>query len=266
MRHGVITKFDPKPGVSISTLAWEYAPGFQVPEHAHGADQLIFATQGVMEVASGEWLWLIPPNFAIWIPAGTQHSIRMPGAVSMRTLYLRRGLARGLPGTCAVLHVTPLLREVIVHTVGRGQLRSRRQIDRSLCDVTLWQLKRASPLPTSITLPKDGRALKVARSAMHGLADRVTLQELCEEGAIGVRTVERIFRNEVGMDFETWRRQVRLMKGIELLVSGAAVKEAAFAVGYRQPSAFVTMFKQTLGATPKAWLRVVAGDARRATS
>ena len=31
------------------------------------------------------------------------------------------------------------------------------------------------------------------------------------------------------------------MKGIELLVGGASVKEAAFAVGYRQPSAFVEM-------------------------
>lgn len=74
------------------------------------------------------------------------------------------------------------------------------------------------------------------------------------EAAISVRTVERIFREEVGMDFEAWRRQVRLMKGIESLVRGSSVKEAAFAVGYRQPSAFVAMFRKTLGSTPKAWL------------
>src|ERR1035438_2686236 len=100
MRHGVVSDYDPKPGVSISTLSWEYAPGFQVPEHGHGADQLIFATHGVMEVASGQSLWLIPPNFAIWIPARTLHHIRMPGAVSMRTLYFRRGLARRIAAGC----------------------------------------------------------------------------------------------------------------------------------------------------------------------
>ena len=57
------------------------------------------------------------------------------------------------------------------------------------------------------------------------------------------------------MDFESWRRQVRLMKGIELLVAGRSVKEVAYAVGYRQASAFVQLFRKTMGTTPKAWVR-----------
>jgi AraC-like DNA-binding protein len=258
MRHGLVTCYDPKPGVSISTLAWEYAPGFHVGEHGHGADQLIFATHGVMEVASGQSLWLIPPNFAIWIPAGTLHSIRMPGAVSMRTLYFRAGLGWRLPDLCSVLHVTPLLRELIVHTVGIGQLSSRRPLQRALRDVILSQLEAASPVPVSIRLPLDPRALAVAQALMRGLANRPTLQQLARRAAISVRTVERVFRAEVGMDFEAWRRQVRLMRGIELLAAGSSVKEAAFAIGYRQPSAFVTMFRQTMGSTPKAWLSLIA--------
>jgi AraC-like DNA-binding protein len=43
------------------------------------------------------------------------------------------------------------------------------------------------------------------------------------------------------------------VKAIELLVVGRQIKEVAFEVGYRQPSAFVEMFRQTLGMTPKAW-------------
>jgi AraC-like DNA-binding protein/mannose-6-phosphate isomerase-like protein (cupin superfamily) len=258
MRHGLVTCYDPKAGVSISTLAWEYAPGFQVDEHGHGADQLIFATHGVMEVASDQSLWLIPPNFAIWIPAGTLHSIRMPGACSMRTLYFRAGLVRRLPKVCSVLHVAPLLRELIVHTVGIGQLSARRPLQRALRDVILSQLEAASPVPVSIRLPLDSRALAVAQALMRGLADRPTLQELARRAAISVRTVERVFRAEVGMDFEAWRRQVRLMRGIELLAAGSSVKEAAFAIGYRQPSAFVTTFRQTMGSTPKAWLSLIA--------
>src|SRR5438445_6312081 len=37
------------------------------------------------------------------------------------------------------------------------------------------------------------------------------------------------------------RRQVRAMKGIELLVAGRSVKTVAAEVGYRQPSAFVEL-------------------------
>ena len=65
MRHGVSTEYDPKPGVSISTLAYEYPADFNVPEHSHGSDQLIYATRGLMQVSAGQSYWLIPPQFAV---------------------------------------------------------------------------------------------------------------------------------------------------------------------------------------------------------
>src|SRR5262249_50381995 len=72
-----------------------------------------------------------------------------------------------------------------------------------------------------------------------------------------VRTIQRVFRRETGSDFEFWRRQVRLMTAIELLVSGHSVKEAAFALGYRQATAFVEMFRGILGTTPGAWIQTL---------
>ena len=87
----VLTEYDPKRGVSVATLAYEYPSSYQVPEHAHGSDQLIYAIRGLMEVSSDESVWLIPPHFALWIPAQTCHRIHMPGPVSMRTLYLKAG-------------------------------------------------------------------------------------------------------------------------------------------------------------------------------
>jgi len=77
-----------------------------------------------------------------------------------------------------------------------------------------------------------------------------------------VRTIERAFRSEVGTDFATWRRQARLMKAVELLVAGSLVKQAAFATGYRQPRAFVEMFRRSFGATPKAWVAALGGGTR----
>ena len=49
------------------------------------------------------------------------------------------------------------------------------------------------------------------------------------------------------------------MKAVELLAAGSLVKQAAFATGYRQPSAFVEMFRRTFGATPKAWAAALGG-------
>ena len=253
MRHGFVTDYDPQPGASISTLAYEYPPGFDVPLHAHGSDQLIYATNGVMEVSAGQSFWLIPPQFAVWIPTRTMHSIHMPGAVSMRTLYLRPGLARGLPPACTVLHVTALLRELIVEAVRLGQLLTRNRMHGALKDLLLFHLTSAPAVATFLTMPRDTRALAVARALMANQSASPSFESLCEDAGASVRTIQRAFRREVGVDFETWRRQARLIKAVGLLVGGHSVKQVAFDVGYRQTGAFVEMFRRTFGTTPKAW-------------
>ncbi len=262
-QNTVLTAYDPKRGVSVATLAYEYPSGFQVPEHAHGSDQLIYAISGLMEVSSDQNMWLIPPHFALWIPARTRHHIRMPGSVSMRTLYLRAGLAAGLKPRCAVLHVTPLLRELIFEAVNAGQLRTRNRYECALRDLLLRQLQTASPMPTLITLPREARALAVAHAVLRNPAEPKTMAVLCFEVGVSVRTIERVFRHDVGASFESWRRQVRLMKAVELLVAGSSINELAYRVGYCQPSAFVEMFRRTFGTTPKAWISALQNLGQR---
>jgi mannose-6-phosphate isomerase-like protein (cupin superfamily) len=107
MRHPanmrlLVAENDPGPGASVSTLAREYPRASHVRAHAHASDQLMYASAGVMQVTAGRRIWVIPPRFALWVPARTVHEIRMPEAVSMRTLYLRRGLIDQWT-TCTVL-------------------------------------------------------------------------------------------------------------------------------------------------------------------
>jgi transcriptional regulator GlxA family with amidase domain len=176
----------------------------------------------------------------------------MPGAVSMRTLYLRSGIARG-PG-CTVLHVTPLLRELIVEAVRLGDLKIRNPLHRALRELIAAQVNAASSIPTSLAMPHDTRALALAQDTIRVTRQTKPLHSQCRRLGLSVRTMQRIFRREVGIDFETWRRQARLMKAVELLAQGRSVKEVSFAVGYRQPGSFVTLFRETFGTTPKAWI------------
>lgn len=249
----LVRENDPRRGISISTLAREYARGSYVALHAHGADQLIYASRGVMGVTSGQSSWMIPPHFGLWIPARTPHQIRMPERVSMRTLYLRPTLT-DLPPVCTVLHIGSLLRELIFEIVRVGELRTHNGTQCALRDLLVAELERASPVPTVVVLPKDPRALIVAQAVIANPALRNSLNSLCALAGLSVRTLERIFRRDVGTNFEYWRRQVRLIKGVELLFSGSSVKEVSFTVGYQHPSAFVALFRSTFGSTPKAWI------------
>jgi AraC-like DNA-binding protein len=249
----LIPDFDPGRGISIATLAYEYPRGFLVSEHAHGSDQLIYAIRGLMEVYSDRSAWLIPPNFALWVPAHTRHRIRMPTAVSMRTLYIRPGLVTRPEPHCAVLSVAPLLRELMVETVRLGRLSLRNREHCNLCDLTALHIRRALPIPTEIRMPQDPRALSVATRILDSLVESPSLPTLCNQVGVSTRTLQRLFRTDVGIDANSWRQQARLTRAVELLVHGSSVKQVALAVGYAQPSAFVAAFRRVFGLTPKIW-------------
>jgi AraC-like DNA-binding protein/mannose-6-phosphate isomerase-like protein (cupin superfamily) len=249
----IVTENDPGRGVSVATFGNEYPRGFHLAPHAHLSDQLMYASSGVMQVSAGRRVWTIPPRFGLWIPAGTVHQITMPEQVSMRTLYLRPHVFDRWT-TCTVLHVRPFLRHLIIEIVGNGGLRARRTLDRAFREILVAELGKASALPIGVTLPGDPRASAVAHAVLGRGEFKSPLASLCHSAGVGVRTLQRIFRKELGMDFETWRRQVRLMKAIERLAGGESVKEAAFHVGYREASALVALFRVTLGMPPKAWM------------
>src|SRR5512142_1572175 len=107
---------------AITTFAHDYPAGHVIPLHFHDRDQLVYASRGVVTVRTRNGTWVVPPQRAVWIPAEIPHTITMSGLVAMRTLYLKPRMARALPRDCCVVHVSPLLKELILHSCAMGAL------------------------------------------------------------------------------------------------------------------------------------------------
>ncbi|WP_243649671.1 AraC family ligand binding domain-containing protein [Azotobacter chroococcum] len=60
----------------IVVMAKDYPAGHVVPRHTHACGQLIYAVSGIMEVRTDSGLWLVPPQRALWMPAGIAHAMR----------------------------------------------------------------------------------------------------------------------------------------------------------------------------------------------
>ena len=242
-------------GIAVAARIQDYRPGHTVPLHFHERDQLVYATRGVMTVRSADGTWVVPPHRGVWIPANTPHTINMSGVVAMRTLYLRPRIARRLPRTCCVVNVSPLLKELILHACTLKSLATRNKRECHVIESILDQLEAIQTIPLQLPHVSDARASRVAQRLLGDPGNTQTLAKLCKGTGASKRTVERLFQQETGMTFGKWRQQLRLMQAMRLLADGAKVTHAALEAGYSTPSAFIAMFRKSLGTTPTAYFR-----------
>ena len=240
----------------IATLTYDYPAGHVVPLHFHDRDQLVYASRGVMTVRTSEGTWVVPTHRAVWIPATVPHTITMSGTVAMRTLYFKPRLAKTLPRGCCVVNVSPLLRELILKACTFTGLRKTNRPQGRLIGVIIDQLEAIKVVPLQLPNPSDPRALRVASVLLADPSDRRPLSQICKVGGASRRTVERLFQDDLSMTFGKWRQQLRLMQAMRLLAEGAKVTHAALDSGYSTPSAFISMFRKTLGTTPAVYSRV----------
>jgi AraC-like DNA-binding protein len=234
----------------IRTLAMNYPSGRVLERHDHSWGQLVYAFEGVMRVDTADGIWVVPPQRAVWIPAGVAHSIAMSGRVGMRTLYVDAELARGLPERCGVFPVPPLLRELILYAVALGGLREHVAAERRVAELVLDQLRALSVAPLELPLPRDPRALRVALRLRDAPGERTRLDTIARQCGASRRTIERLFHAETGLSLGRWRQQARLLCALDRLAHGDPVTRIALDVGYDSPSAFIAAFQSALGTTP----------------
>src|SRR5690606_39436574 len=75
---------------------------------------LIFPATGVLLASGEDGHWVVSSSCALWLAGGgRRHHIRALGSVRMKSFVFEAHGPLELPGRSCMLHVTPLLREVM---------------------------------------------------------------------------------------------------------------------------------------------------------
>ena len=209
----------------------------------------------MMSVDTPSATWVVPPDRAVWIPAGFRHAVKTSGVVRMQTVYLRPSITHRIPRSCCVLNVSPLLRELVLEALRQGMLEEAVPEHARLAGVLADQIAQSREARLQIRLPTDARARAVAETAQREIAVTKPIAVLARGSGASARTIERIFVEQTGMTFGRWQQQVKALYALERLAAGDSVTAAGFAVGYESTSAFITMFKRVVGTTPGHYLR-----------
>jgi AraC-like DNA-binding protein len=228
--------------------------GFETGLHRHRKGQCVMAVSGVMTCEVEGGIWIVPPQSAVWIPPGVEHSITFAGTVEGYNAFVEPAAARNLPAKCCTISVTPLLRELLVRSAQHPIAIPEGGMESRVAALLLEEISIAEVGQLHLPMPKDERLRKIFQRLMNTPADRGTLASWARRVAVSERTLARLIVAETGMSFGRWRQQLNIVLAVKWMAKGTSVQQAARDLGYESVGSFVTMFRKALGTSPGRYM------------
>lgn len=247
----IIYEATPRPVVAVGN---DYPPDYEVAPHHHGRCQLLYGASGVMMVWTEHGAWVVPPLQCVWIPVGVRHSVRTIGPVTTTSIFIEPAAIDGMPHSCSVLGISPLMRSLLLAAVDLPLEYKIESRDGLIMALLLQELRRLPILPLSLPFPNDRELARRCRRFVKRPNPHETIDEWAENLGLSRRSFTRLFKRETGMSFATWQRRACLFSALPRLIAREPVTRVALDLGYESPAAFTTMFRKALGVPPSDYV------------
>ncbi|WP_411961551.1 AraC family transcriptional regulator [Pseudomonas sp. REP124] len=222
--------------------------------HTHRHGQLLYASSGVMRVATENGLWVLPPRRALWIPPHMVHDQLMLSPVKMRSVYIEPKASQSFGTNCKVVEISPLLRELILALADQSIEYEQHGRNAHIVALILSELVVARTLPLQIPWPRDRRLVSICEAILEHPEQARSVGYWADRVGASSRTLIRLFLAETGLNFRHWVQQVRLATAIDRLDKGHPIGNVARDLGYTSQSAFSAMFRRTMGESPREFM------------
>lgn len=234
----------------IMPVRRDMEPMVQVVKHSHSWGQLVYASQGVMQIIADEGYYIVPPGQALWLPSNVEHQVASRFGATFRNLHIDESLCRVLGDKVYSFNVEPLLREVIL-AMCQWPFDYEMTDERERLLAVLIDLLKAAP-KTGLFMPSitDKRLTPIIEAITAQPDNKKTLEQWAGEVGASSRTLNRLFNQYFGFGFSQWKQKLRIIQSLNLLADGLTTQEIASRLGYESSSAFIYAFKQHLGCSP----------------
>jgi len=225
--------------------------------HTHDLHQVEYALLGFVEVETAAAHYLLPPQQAVWIPAGLPHQSTLKRVRSV-SVFFEPAMVREPGDRARILAAIPVIREMILYGV-------RWPINRPTSDPVadaffeaLAQLTREwLDHETPLSLPTSTDPIVAGVMAYtNAHLERVEVADACRAVGVSERTLRRQFRSATGMTWRQYLLESRLLRAMALLTEPSwTVLDVATRVGFESVSAFTRAFVRYVGEPPSAYRR-----------
>jgi len=245
----------PKVLQRLGAAAWELprATIRHMPAHNHPEAQLCGLDSGLAILETDAGAWMCPPGRCVWIPAGMAHSLRSCGKISGWMVRVNARENAGLPTEPRILALSSLLKQIVVRMMTWVENPKASPARQRLVDVLHDEISAASQIQLHLPAPRDPALKRLATRLAEGPEGARDLAALAREVGLSERSLFRNFQKETGLSPGQWRRQMQVLRSLELLADGRSVTETSFEVGYESTGAFIRAFRQIVGVTPTVY-------------
>ncbi|MFC3033337.1 AraC family transcriptional regulator [Pseudoalteromonas fenneropenaei] len=229
--------------------AWDH-----VKPHQHPWGQLAYCSNGVLTMVTDAGTFVVPPQQALWLPAGVWHESYCRYGGDFRSVYIDLSYQTQLGENTKLLHVDALLREMILEICRWPEDYALTPSTLRFVDVFIDRLQQAPSSHFFIPKPQDPRlALIISELHAHPGCTK-TLEQWAEIVGASSRTLNRLFHQSFTMSFRLWKQNLRALRAVELLTEGQSQQRIAEQLGFASSAAFNSAFKKVFGTSPGRYL------------
>lgn len=232
----------------LTTERLVHPGGYHTPWHSHHAGQLWRIAAGLLVIETPLGRSVVPAKHIGWIPPGQQHAAFSESAIEGCAVYLDPAHCEGLPEEATLFESDDFTDALFSRLSVAGS-----EYDPRKLILLLEELALASQVRFYLPVPTDPRLKNVVRKLLQSVDDNQTVESRASRAGMSVRTFNRRFSAETGMNFVNWRQLARVMQAMDWLAAGKPVGWIALSCGYSSVSAFIEVFGTWTGKTPGQW-------------
>lgn len=249
-------RFDPGAHFMLSSAVQTFPDAAVVTDPECGRSRLIFPVTGVLLASGADGHWVVSSSCALWLAGGgRRHHVRALGKVRMKSFEFEAHGPLNLPERACMLHVTPLLREVMRSLTHYGEQPSASRKIALLKELLVEKIIDRPDVPVELPQPRDRRLAAICAHIQLHPDDATTLGQFAAEIGCSERTLHRLFLQETGISFTVWRHHAKLRLALAWLEQGRSILDIALDLGYQNQGAFTAMFRKYLGVAPSQYAR-----------
>jgi AraC-like DNA-binding protein len=194
--------------------------------------------------------WVVPPGHGLFIPQAARHTVTTPADAVIRTVNLYPGTIDRFGAEAELIALSDVLKVLLERAATYDETYDVSGRQGHVIQVLLDELQSAKGADFQLPLGRDKRVRRITEAVLEDPSSNHTLEAWAKKVGASPRNLTRLFANDIGISFKSYRRLAQIQSALLLIAKGETVSEVAVKVGYESLSAFIYAFRRVTGTTP----------------